>query len=151
MRPPIQDNDSYIGQLLIKDGIINRDDLTRGLEEQKRAQDHLCATLVRMGFASEEKVFSILSLQIGIPYLNLKDAQIDPVVLHRMPVKLARAFKCVLLRFVDGVPFLAMADPLNTRAVKEIQAYLGVDKAKIFLAGDQEITLALQKYYEPAS
>jgi hypothetical protein len=144
----IQNNDVYIGQLLVNEGIINQEDLIRGLEEQKKRRDYLCSTLVNMGFATEEKVFSILSLQIGVPFLNLKEAQVDMSSLSRMPGKLALAFKCVLLRVTDDVAYLAMSDPLNAQTTDEIRTYLGVPKIKIFLAGDQDIANALHKYYD---
>jgi hypothetical protein len=144
----LQNNDVYIGQLLMKEGVINQDDLLRGLEEQKKRRDHLCATLVQMGFASEEKVFSILSLQIGVPFLSLKDAQVDSNGLSRMPGKLAKAFGCLLLRVAGDVAFLAMSDPLNAQTIDEIRAFLGVSKVKIFLAGDQDIADALHRYYD---
>jgi MSHA biogenesis protein MshE len=133
------------------EGMINQNDLIRGLEEQKKRHDYLCSTLVKMGFASEEKVFSILSLQIGVPFLNLKEAQVDTASLGRMPGKLARAFKCLLLRVTDDVAYLAMSDPLNTQTTDEIRTYLGVPKVKIFLAGDQDIASALHKYYDTLS
>lgn len=142
----IQNNDAYIGQLLVNEGVINQDDLIRGLEEQIKRHDYLCSTLVRMGFASEERIFSILSLQIGVPFLNLKEAQLDLSALRRMPGKLARAFKCLVLRVVDDVAYLAMSDPLNAQSVQEIRAYLGVSKVKIFLAGDQDISSVLEKH-----
>ena len=77
----LQNNDQYVGELLVRDGIISSEDLRRGLEEQKINKDFLCSTLVKLGFASEEKIFSILSLQIGVPYLNLKDFKIEPAAL----------------------------------------------------------------------
>jgi hypothetical protein len=145
----IQNNDRYIGQLLVKDGIINDEELEQGLEEQKRSRDYLCSTLVRLGLATEEKVFSILSLQIGVPYLGLKDTQVDPLALRRMPGKLAKAFNCLLLRISEDVAYLAMTDPMNAKAIDEIRSYLGVTRVKTFLSGDQDIALALHKYYEP--
>ncbi len=144
----LQNNDRYIGQLLLKDGIITQQDLSRGLEEQKKSRNHLCEVLVRLGVASEEKVFSILSLQIGVPYVSLKDFQVDATALRRMPGKLAKAFKCLPLRISGDVAYLAMSDPLDNQASEEIRSYLSVSKLKIFLAGDQDIELALHKYYD---
>ena len=147
MRKALQQNDKYIGGLLISDGIITPDDLHRGLAEQKKSREYLCATLVRLGLASEEKVFSILSLQIGVPYICLKDFKADPSVTNRMPGNLARALRCFLLRIMDDTAYVAMSDPLRARSVQEIQDYLGVAKLKLFLAGDADLNVALQKAY----
>ena len=58
----IQNNDQYIGQLLIRDGVITARELDRGLEEQRKNRDFLCSNLVRLGFATEEKIFSFQPL-----------------------------------------------------------------------------------------
>jgi type IV pilus assembly protein PilB len=145
---PLQNNDRYIGQLLIKDGVITATDLEKGLQEQKRnAPSHLCTNLVRLGFASEEKIFSILSLQIGVPFVNLKEVKIDPVILNLMPARLAMTFRCLPLRRVGDVIYIAMSDPLNTKAIKEIKSYLGVSKLKIFLAGDMDVQETIKSHY----
>ncbi|MDD5138310.1 MAG: hypothetical protein PHG72_05765 [Candidatus Omnitrophica bacterium] len=143
----IQNNDRYIGELLVKDGVITGGDLQRGLDEQKKGRDFLCTTLVRLGLASEEKIFSILSLQIGIPYLSLKEFAIDPFVVNRLPGRLAVSCRCLPVKEADGTMYVAMADPLNSQVIDEIRSYLGVERIKVFLAGDNDLKSALQKYY----
>lgn len=144
---PLQNNDQYIGELLVRDGLITNDELKEGLQEQQRHKDFLCSTLVRLGFASEEKIFSILSLQIGIPYVNLREIDIDMSLLRRIPGGFALAFKCMPIRIAGGAFFVAMTDPLNVRAVEELKKYFGLEKIKIFLAGDNEIRDSIRKYY----
>lgn len=143
----LQNNDKYVGELLVRDGIISNEDLRRGLEEQKNNKDFLCSTLVRLGFASEEKIFSILSLQIGVPFLNLKDFKIEPSALKAFPGNFALACKCVPLKKVGDCLFVALTDPLNSKAVEEIRVYAGAEKLKIFLSGENDIRDAIKKYY----
>ncbi|HAJ57229.1 MAG TPA: hypothetical protein DCL35_05610 [Candidatus Omnitrophica bacterium] len=143
----LQNNDAYIGELLLRDGAIAREDLDKGLEEQKKTRDFLCSTLVRLGFASEEKIFSILSLQIGVPFLNLQDVEIDRNVLGRIPGNFALACKFFPIKESDGALYIAMADPLNSGAVDEIKSYLGADNLKVFLASDSEIRRAIKAHY----
>jgi hypothetical protein len=143
----LQNNDLYIGELLIRDGVIRQEDLDRGLTEQKKSRDFLCSTLVRLGFASEEKIFSILSLQIGVPFFNLKEAKIDPLILNRVPGNFALACRFVPLKTVDDVLYIAMADPMNTGAIDEIKSYLGIEKVKIFLSGDNDIRQTIKTFY----
>ncbi len=143
----LQNNDSYIGRLLVTDGLINEDELNRGLEEQKRNRDFLCATLVRLGLASEERIFSILSLQIGIPFLLLRDCPIDPSILNAVPGNFAAACNFMPLKSEGDQLFLATADPLNGRALEEIRTYLGFNRMKVFLAGDNDVRQTIKKYY----
>ncbi|MGE5280384.1 MAG: hypothetical protein ACM3L6_06550 [Deltaproteobacteria bacterium] len=143
----IQENDTYIGQLLVKDGLINEEDLGRGLEEQKRTRDFLCSTLVRLGFASEERVFTVLSLQIGVPFLLLRDCPIDPQVLNVVPGNFAAACRFMPLKSEGDQLFVATPDPLNSRALDEIRAYLGFQNLKVFLAGENDVRETIRKYY----
>lgn len=143
----IQNNDQYIGQLLIRDGVITAQELDKGLEEQKKNRDFLCSNLVKLGYATEEKIFSILSLQIGVSYISLKDVKIDLSVLKRVPANFALGCRFLPLKEVEGIFYIAMADPLNARAIEEIRGYLSVEKLKIFLAGDDELRAAIRKYY----
>lgn len=143
----IQNNDQYIGQLLMHDGVITNEELKRGLSEQQKSRDFLCSTLVRLGLASEQKIFSILSLQIGVPYVNLEEVNIDMSLLRRIPGGVALAFKCLPLKVADGVYYIATTDPLNAQAMDEFKKYFGIDKLKIFLAGDNDIRHNIKKYY----
>lgn len=143
----LQNNDTYIGQLLLKDGIITRQELERGLTEQKKNKDFLCSTIVRLGLASEEKIYSILSLQIGIPFLSLEDVKIDDGVLGRLPGHIALASLCLPLKMVDDVCYVAMADPLNTEALEEVKAYLHNTKVRTFLSGENAIRQAIKSHY----
>lgn len=139
----LQNNDTYIGQLLLKDGIITQQELQRGLVEQKKNKDFLCSTIVRLGLASEEKIYSILSLQIGVPFLSLDDVKID----EGLPGQFALACLCLPLKMMGDVCYVVMADPLNTKAVEKIKTYLHSDKVRVFLSGENAIRQALKMHY----
>lgn len=143
----LQNNDQYIGQLLIKDGVITSRDLERGLSEQKKNRDFLCSILVRLGLASEDKIYSILSLQIGIPFLSLKDTKIEPTALNRVPGNFALACKFIPVKIVDDCLYIAMSDPLNAQALEEIRAYVGTEKIRVFLAGEGAIRGLIKDHY----
>jgi type IV pilus assembly protein PilB len=143
----LQENDRYIGRLLVKDGVIDETDLGRGLEEQKKTRDFLCSVLVRLGFASEERIFSILSLQVGVPFLRLKDCPVDPTLLAEVQGAFALAFRFMPIKTEGETLVVAMADPLNEQAAGEIKGYLGYDRLKVFLSGDNDIREAIRKYY----
>ncbi len=143
----LQNNDTYVGQLLVKDGIITRQELEEGLLEQKKSKDFLCSTIVRLGFASEEKIYSILSLQIGVPFLSLENVKIDADILNRVPASFVRASLCLPLKIVGRVFYLAMADPLDAKTVEEAKSYVRADEMRIFLSGENAIRQAVKTYY----
>jgi type II secretion system protein E len=139
-------NSILIGQLLIEQGIITSEQLQVGLKEREKTGEFICATLIKLGFATEEKVFQLLSHQLNIPYLKLKDKKIDPSVIRKVSAKFASHYKIIPLDFKDNVMTIAMTDPLDVRTVDDLNLILGFD-VKGVLASEAEIQDAIRKYY----
>ena len=135
-----------IGQMLIDDGMITPEQLEIGLKEQKKTGDFICTTLVKLGFASEEKVFNALSRQLNIAYVKLKGVDIDPLIIQKVPAKFASHYKVIPLEFKENILVIAMADPLDVRTLDDIRLLLGLE-VKGVLASELEIQDAIRKYY----
>lgn len=139
---------SLIGQMLLDAGIVTADQLEIGLREQEKTGDFICTTLVKLGFASEEKVFSVLSQQLNIPYVKLRDREIDPSLIQKVPVKFAARYTIMPLEFKDDVLTVAMTNPLDIRVLDDLLINLGLKvKVKGVLSGELEIQEAIRKYY----
>ena len=139
-------DDMLIGSLLVEEGLITSEQLEAGLTEQKRAGGLICTVLVKLGFASEDKIFGILSRQLHIPYIKLKSANIEPLVIQKVPAKFASHYKVIPLEFKDNILIIAMADPLDIRTLDDLRLLLDVDVRGV-LAGEKEIEEAIRKYY----
>lgn len=139
-------NDLLIGQMLIDEGIITSEQLEIGLREQKKTGDFICTTLVKLGFAPEEKIFNLLALQLNITYVKLKGQDIEPLIIAKVPAKFASHYKVIPLEFKDNVLTIAMADPLDIRTLDDIRLLLGLE-VKGVLASELEILDAIRKYY----
>ncbi len=135
-----------IGQILINEGIITPQQLEAGLSEQRRTGDFICTALVKLGFAPAEKIFGLLSRQLNIPYVKLKDLDIDPLVIQKVPANFVSRYKIIPLEFKEGTLVIAMTDPLDVRTLDDIRLLLGVE-VKGVLACEVEIQEATRKYY----
>jgi type II secretion system protein E len=142
---PTRDN-ILIGQILVDKGMITAGQLEAGLEEQKKSGEFICTVLVRMGFVPREKVFSELSLQLGIPYLELKGRDIELLIIQKVPAKFASHYKIIPVEFKDNQLIVAMADPLDVRTLDDLRLLLGLE-VKGALASEVEILDAIRKYY----
>lgn len=142
---PGQDN-ILIGQILIEEGVISADQLEKGLMERQKTGDFLCTILVKLGFASEERVFSVLARQLNIPYVKLKDRDIDPLIIQKVPAKFASHYKIIPIDFKDNTLVVAMADPLDVRVLDDIRLLLGLE-VNGALASETDIQEAIRKYY----
>lgn len=135
-----------IGQILCDEGVITPQQLEAGLREQEKTDDFICAVLVRLGFASEEKIFSVLSRQLNIPYVHLKKKHILPELIHQVSAKFASHYKIVPVERRGDVLIVAMADPLDVRTLHDLRLLLNVGVQGV-LASEPEILDAIRKYY----
>lgn len=135
-----------IGQILIDEGIITPEQLSAGLEEQKKTGDFICTTLVKLGFASEERVFTTLSRCLKVPYVKLKDKDIEPQIIQKVPARFASHYKIIPLEIQDNKLIIAMINPLDIRALDDIRLLLDIE-VKGALVSELEIQEAIRKYY----
>lgn len=135
-----------IGQMLIEQGLITPEELEAGLKEQRETGDFICTTLIKLGFVSEEAIFSALSRQLNIPYVKLKDKDIEPLIIQKVSVRFASHYKIIPLEFKDNILTIAMVDPLDVRTLDDIRLLLGFE-VKGALASETEIQDAIRKYY----
>ncbi len=142
---PKEDN-ILIGQILIDEGIITPQQLEVGLNEQKNTEEFICTTLIKLGFVPQEKIFSILSKHLNIPYIKLKDIDIEPLIIQKVPAKFASHYKMIPIEFKDNCLVIAMVDPLDIRTLDDIRLLLGLE-VKGALASELEIAEAIRKYY----
>ncbi|MFA4843033.1 MAG: ATPase, T2SS/T4P/T4SS family, partial [Candidatus Omnitrophota bacterium] len=132
--------------MLIEEGVISPEQLEAGLREQKNTGSFICATLVKLGFAPEEKIFSVLSRHLGIPYIRLKGSVIEPEVIAKVPAKFASHYKIIPVESKGDYLLVAMVDPLDVRTLDDLRLLLGLE-VKGALASEMEILEAIRKYY----
>lgn len=101
---------------------------------------------LKLGFASEEKLFGALSHQLGIPYLKLKNVVIGPEVIKKVPAKFTSHYKIIPLELKNNTLVIAMADPLDVRVLDDMRLLLGFE-VKGVLVSETEIQEAIHKYY----
>ena len=135
-----------IGQMLLDEGVITAEQLDAGLNEQKNSGDFICTTLIKLGFVSQDKVFSVLSRQLNIPYLKITDKDIGPLIIQKVAAKFASHYKIIPIEFKDNVLTIAMTDPLDIRTLDDLRLLLNIE-VKGVLASEKEIVEAVRKYY----
>lgn len=142
---PTEDN-ILIGQMLVDAGLITPQQLEKGLIEQKKNRDFICTTLVKLGFAPEEKIFAVLSKQLDIPYVKIRDVNISPSVIEKVSAKFANHYKIMPLELKENSLVVALTDPLDIRILDDLKLLLGIE-TKGVLASGPEIEDAIRKYY----
>jgi type IV pilus assembly protein PilB len=78
-----------LGETLLRDGILSREQLTQALVEQKATRQRLGYILVKLGFVPEIEVTQVLARQYRMPAVDLSRFDVDPKILKLVPGDLA--------------------------------------------------------------
>ena len=135
-----------LGTILVEAGIINEKDLEQLLQKQDVTKRRLGELAVDQGFASEEQIFKALAKQLKIPFVTLDSTVMDPSVVSLMPESMARDLRAIPLFKIEKNLTIAMADPTDSEAIKEIRFVTGCEVEPL-VAKAQEILTAIDTYY----
>lgn len=136
-----------IGELLVESGLITEEQLEEALAATK---DHkglrLGSILVKKGYAAEIDIAQTLSYQLGIPFVDIAAATVDPEAVKLVNEKLARKYLFVPLYQDRKILKLAMADPLNLNAIDDVRFSVGME-VQPCVATLSDVTAAIGRYY----
>ena len=135
-----------IGDVLLEKGLITVEQLEEGLALQRAAGQRLGELLVEKGYVTDEQMVDAVSERLSIPRISLSSMVIDPHVIQKVSVDLARRYTLVPVFAIGRTLTLAMADPLNIIAIDEIKYISGCDIQRT-VATTAEIKAAIDEYY----
>ena len=113
-----------IGDLLVEKNMITETQLAHALQEQKLSGRKLGNQLVDLGYVDENALLNLLSAQLQIPFVELKQFRFDKNLVQTLPETSARRYRVMVLREdFDGL-LLGMADPTDIFCLDELQRIL---------------------------
>ncbi len=143
---------SRLGEILVKNNLITRDQLEKALEEQKLSgnQTRIGAILVKQNLLTEAELTSFLSRQYGVPTVNLADYEIDPVVIKVIPPEVVQKYQLVPVNRAGATLIVAVSDPSNLFALEDIKFMTGYN-IEMVVASERDIKAAIDKYYNQSA
>ncbi len=136
-----------IGQLLLRAGAVTPDELDAAIEEQRRTRERLGEVLVRHG-VDASAIARALALQLRLPYAE-SPLEPAPAALSLVDAGLAAKLRVVPLRADERSVRVAMADPLDARAIDDLQFQTG-RRIEPVVAAPGAIDAALAAYHAGA-
>ena len=137
----------YLGELLVKKGVITPKQLQDALEEQKKTGLPLGATLIRMGIVSEEQaILPSLAEKFNINFVSLKSIVISQEALNRLPAKAVNHYKVFPVKYENGVLTVAMGNPWEIAVLDDL-AMVAHAHIQPILAGERDIIEAIRDHY----
>ena len=135
-----------IGEILVDQGLITRNQLDRALERQRVSKEFLGAILIQLVAIRPEVLQSALSEQFQIPQEPLTVERVDWAVTKQFPASIFSAGKCFPFRVDDDSVTVAIANPLDAWALSAVEELSGFRKVKPVLVTDRELQAVLQAY-----
>jgi type IV pilus assembly protein PilB len=143
---------SRLGDLLVANNLITKDQLARALEEQKEAggQQRLGSLLIKSGFIGEQDLTSFLSKQYGVPSINLADLEVDPSVIKIIPSEVSQKYQIIPVNRAGSTLIIAMSDPSNIFAIDDIKFMTGYN-VEVVVASESAIKTSIDKFYDQSA
>jgi twitching motility protein PilT len=114
-----------LGEVLVDERLISREQLQGALERQKETGQPLGKVLLEMGLIEEKSLVEAVSKQIGLPFVDLENARLDREIASMLPPEFALEREAVPVRIDNGSLVVAMVHPANATEVKTIEELTG--------------------------
>ena len=151
MASPVASTNSTerIGDLLVREGLITKDQLEKALQEQRQNGTRVGYNLVKLGFIQEIELTKTLARQYKMPAVDLSKFEVDPKIVKLIPADLAVKNLVLPLKRDGRTLTVAMADPTNFAVIDDLKFITRYDIFPV-IAGEFTLRNYLDKIYESA-
>ena len=134
-----------IGELLLEQGILNQEQLTRALADQKASGKLLGEILVSQNIIAPATFIDALSRELRIPGVVLRHGLVDPALMKLIGEEEAERLVAIPLFKVRDTLTVAMAEPQSLPHVDRLSQLTGL-KIRPILGLASNITEFINKY-----
>ena len=111
-----------IADMLLESNLLTRDQLLQAQEVQRKNGSKIEDILVSEKMVNPEQLALLTSLQIGIPFVNLRKQEVDPRAVEMISEAVCRQYQVVPLQVRDGALVMAMQDPADIQVIDFLAA-----------------------------
>jgi len=139
-----------IGQVFLRRGLIDEEELRTALNLQAESREKLGKLLVDLGYVSERDCLSVVSEHIQTPAVTAADYPKVPVLDNSLSFRFMKQCKFMPVALEGDVLTLAMTDPLDGATLDSIRQATGL-RTRALLGAESEIMDALERFYGSSS
>jgi len=137
---------AQMGDILIKEDVINLDQLKTAIQEQRETGKRLGETLLNLGYIDEHQLVAYLSKQYGVPAINLDQFDIAHEILKSVTRETAIKHKLIPISKSGSTLVVAMSDPSNIFAVDDLKFATG-NNIEVVVTSERSIRNAIERFY----
>jgi len=149
MASPVPAGNERIGDLLVREGLISKEQLEKALQEQKQNGTRVGYNLVKLGFIQELELTKTLARQYKMNGVDLSKFEVDPKIVKLIPADLAIKNLVLPLKRDGRTLTVAMADPTNFAVIDDLKFITRYDIFPV-IAGEFTLRNLLEKVFESA-
>jgi type IV pilus assembly protein PilB len=136
-----------LGDTLLRDGLLSREQLTQALLEQKVTKHRLGFVLVKLGLVPELEITKVLARQFRMPAVDLSRFEVDPKILKLVPGDMATKGVVLPLKREGRTLTVAMADPSDMGLLEDLKFVTRFDLFPV-IAGEYTLRALIEKHYQ---
>jgi len=136
-----------LGDILIKEGLITREQLHQALTEQRASKHRLGYVLVKLGLVQELEITKLLARQYRMPAVDLSRFEVDPKLVKLIPADLASKNVVLPLKREGRTLTIAMADPTDHGLLEDLKFITRYDLFPV-IAGEYTLRALIERHYE---
>ncbi len=111
-----------VGQMLVEAKLITEEQLSHAKELQTKNGSKIERILLQERLITPQQLAFFTSLQLRVPFVNLRREGVRPNAVALIPEEIARKYSVIPIDVTDGALVLAMEDPRDIRTIEELAA-----------------------------
>lgn len=136
-----------LGQILLDAEKISAEQIEQALVYQREHKVYMGKAILSLGMLTESELMKTLSVQLGIPYVELMDYELQDEAIVTFTENFARENNVMPLFILGKELSVAISDPLNINLVDELNANQNGYSVNLVLATESAIVYAIDLYY----
>jgi type II secretion system protein E len=136
-----------VAEVLVDAGVITREQLAAAVSGNG-GLERLDETVVRLGLAGEQQVYTAISARLGLEYLPKLDREIDSALLALVPGEFAMRHQVLPIYEEDHSLVVAMADPFDVTVLDDLRLLTGKEVRAVVVNPRQISEVIEQSYME---
>ncbi|HNV72850.1 MAG TPA: ATPase, T2SS/T4P/T4SS family, partial [Candidatus Ozemobacteraceae bacterium] len=135
-----------LGDIIVESKYATEEQMKEAIEGAKKEKLRLGAYLVKKGTLSNKQLSIALSKQFDIPYIDLEESLVDPVLATLLPKKLCYEHILCPVKKEENKIVIAMTDPTDIITIDHIEMMTGMRLSPV-VSSELAIVSALDKLY----
>jgi len=139
----------FVGDLLIRAGVVDAAGLALGLEAQSRQATTLGRALAGLGLAEESAVAAAIASALHLEYLDGEPPEVVEAVAALLPVAFCRKRGAAPIGFDGSVLRVAVTDPMDYSVLQDVEFRTGKKTVAVVVTQTWLEKLCRRLYPEP--